>query len=154
MSTPIEGRLDARGMKMALVVSRFHDTLTSQLLHGAADCLVRHGLTEEELAVHWVPGTFEIPLVAQQLANSGKHDAVICLGVLVRGETAHFDLIASEVSRGVAQAGLAAGVPVAFGIVTAESFDQAAARSGGKMGNRGFDAAQTAIEMVDLLRQL
>ncbi len=153
-SDPIAGRLDAKGMKVALLVSRFHEALTSQLLDGARDCLLRHGAAAADLLVVHVPGTFEIPLIAQRLAQSGKHVAVVCLGVLIRGETPHFELIASEVCRGVAQVAQATGVPVTFGVVTAESFDQAAARAGGKMGNRGYDAAQAAIEMVDLIRRM
>ena len=149
-----EGRLDARGMKVGLVVSRFHEALASRLLEGAVDCLVRHGAAEEDLRVVRVPGVFEIPLLAQRLARSGKVDSVVCLGVLIRGETPHFDLVAAETARGVARAGLDSGVPVVLGIVTAESADQAAERAGGKVGNRGFDAALSAIEMVDLLRRL
>ena len=149
-----QGRLDARGMKVALVVGRFHDSTSSRLLQGAIDGLVRHGAAEEDLRVVRVPGCFEIPMVADRLAKSGRWDAVICLGVLVRGETPHFDLVAAEAARGLARAALDSGVPVVFGIVTAESPDQAADRAGGKMGNRGFDAALTAIEMVDLLRGL
>ncbi|MGD8377567.1 MAG: 6,7-dimethyl-8-ribityllumazine synthase [Acidobacteriota bacterium] len=148
------GGLDARGMKVALIVSRFHEAITSRLLQGAVDCLLRHGAQETDLEVVRVPGSFEIPLVARRIAGAGKVDAVVCLGSLIRGETPHFDLVAAETARGIARAAEGSGIPVVFGVVTAESSDQAAERAGGKAGNRGFDAALTAIEMVDLLRGL
>jgi 6,7-dimethyl-8-ribityllumazine synthase len=141
-------------MRFALVLTRFHEAIGSRLLDGARDALLRHGAAEADLSEVRVPGAFEIPLVAQRLARSGKFDAVICLGAVIRGETPHFDLVAAEAARGVARAALDAGVPVTFGVVTAESPDQAADRAGGKLGNRGFDAALAAIEMVDLLRRL
>lgn len=148
------GGLDAREMKVALIVSRFHEAITSRLLQGAVDCLLRHGAQEADLEVVRVPGSFEIPMVARRIAGSGKVDAVVCLGALVRGETPHFELVAAETARGIAGAAESSGIPVVFGVVTAESSDQAAERAGGKAGNRGFDAALTAIEMVDLLRGL
>jgi 6,7-dimethyl-8-ribityllumazine synthase len=150
----VDGRLDASGLRFALVVSRFNAAASERLLAGATDCLIRHGASEGHLTVARVPGSFEIPLVAQRLARSGKHDAVVCLGVLIRGETPHFDLIANEVARGLVQVGLETGVPVTFGVVTAETAEQAADRSGGKHGNRGADAALAAVEMADLLRRL
>jgi len=146
--------MDARGLRFALVASRFNDALVARLVDGAVDCLRRHGAEPADLTLVRVPGSFEIPLAAHKLARSGRHDAVICLGALVRGETPHFDLIAAEVSRGVGAAALGAGVPVTFGVVTAETAEQASDRAGGKMGNRGFDAALAAIEMADLMRRL
>ena len=149
-----EGGLNAGGFRVALVVSRFNSTTSERLLDGAMDCLRRHGAAEEDLTLVRVPGSFEIPLMARKLAKSGKHDAVVCLGAVIRGETPHFDLVAAEVTKGIATVGLETGIPVTFGVVTAENPEQAADRAGGKMGNRGADAAMAAIEMVDLLRRL
>ena len=154
MSTTHEGRLDASGLRFAIVVSRFNETITRSLLEGARDCLRRHGADERTLAVAWVPGAFEIPLVAQRLARSGQFDAVICLGAVIRGATAHFEHVAGQAAAGVARVALDTGIPVAFGILTTETIEQAVERAGTKAGNKGFDAALSAIEMVNLLRQI
>lgn len=146
------GRLDATGMRVAIVVARFNDVVAQRLLEGAVDTLVRHGASQADLTVAWVPGSFEIPLVAQELASSGRHDAVVCLGVVVRGETPHFDFVAGEASKGVGAIALRTGVPTTFGVVTTETLEQAIDRAGGKHGNKGVDAALAAIEMVNLLR--
>ena len=150
----IEARLDAKGLKFAIVMSRYNDFAVARLLTGALDALVRHGAEEKDVTLVKVPGSFEIPQVVQKVAAAGKHDAVIALGVLIRGETPHFDMVASEVTRGLGHVALGTGVPVAFGIVTAESADQATDRAGGKMGNRGWDAALSAIEMARLGKDL
>ncbi len=150
----IEGMLDAEGLRFALVVSRFNEALTSRLESGAVDCLLRHGAAEEDLTVFRVPGAWEIPLVASRVARTGDFDAVISLGVLVRGGTAHFDLIAAEVAKGIASTSIEIGVPMTFGVVTAETLEQAVERSGTKHGNKGWDAALAAIEMARLFRGL
>ena len=157
-----EGDLIGTGMKIAIVVSRFNELLSNRLLSGAMDGLVRHGVDEADIDVAWVPGAFEIPLVAQKLARSlssaskptPRYDAVIALGVVIRGATPHFDYIAAEVSKGVARIGLETGVPVVFGVVTADTIEQAVERAGTKSGNKGFAAACAAIEMANLLEQL
>jgi len=154
MAKEFYGELNARGKKFAIVVSRFNDFLTSKLKDGAIDCLVRHGATSDEITVIRVPGSFEIPPVAGRIAAGGKYDAVICIGALVRGQTPHFDYIASEVAKGIARAGMDSGVPVIYGVVTADTLEQAIERAGAKQGNRGFDAAMSAIEMVNLYSQL
>jgi 6,7-dimethyl-8-ribityllumazine synthase len=146
----LEGQLDATGLKFALVVSRFNEALVSRLESGAIDCLVRHGGDEADFTVIRVPGAWEIPMAAAKAAQSGAFDAVIALGVLVRGGTAHFELIAAEVAKGVAQIALSSGTPLTFGVVTAESLEQALERAGTKMGNKGWEAAQAAIEMAQL----
>lgn len=150
----VEGHLDASGLRFAMVVSRFNEALTSRLEGGAVDCLIRHGASDDDLTVIRVPGAWEIPMAAQRAAQSGAFDAVICLGVLVRGGTAHFDLIAAETSKGIAQTALATDVPLSFGVVTAESLEQALERSGTKMGNKGWDAAIAAVEMARLYQTL
>ncbi len=150
----IEGMLDAEGLRFALVVSRFNEALTSRLESGAVDCLLRHGAAEEDVTVFRVPGAWEIPLVASRVARTGDFDAVISLGVLVRGGTAHFDLIAAEVAKGLASTSIEIGVPMTFGVVTAETLEQAVERSGTKHGNKGWDAALAAIEMARLFRGL
>jgi len=150
----IEGMLDAEGLRFALVVSRFNEALTSRLESGAVDCLLRHGAAEEDLTVFRVPGAWEIPLVASRVARTGDFDAVISLGVLVRGGTAHFDLIAAEVAKGIASTSIEIGVPMTFGVVTAETLEQAVERAGTKQGNKGWDAALAAIEMARLFRGL
>jgi len=150
----IEGMLDADGLRFALVVSRFNEALTSRLESAAVDCLPRHGAIEDQITVFRVPGAWEIPLVASRVAHSGAFDAVISLGVLVRGGTAHFDLIAAEVAKGLAAASIGTGVPLTFGVVTADTLEQAVERAGTKMGNKGWDAAQAAIEMAQLYRRL
>jgi 6,7-dimethyl-8-ribityllumazine synthase len=146
--------LDASGMRIAVVASRFNPELCEKLLEGALDCLRSRGAQEEDLLVVRVPGSFEIPLVADKLARAGRHDAVVCLGALVRGETLHYELIAAEAARGIAGASVRSGVPISFGVLTAESLEQAEARAGGALGNRGEDAALAAIEMVHVLREL
>jgi 6,7-dimethyl-8-ribityllumazine synthase len=141
-------------LRFALVVSRFNEALTSRLESGALDCLLRHGASEEDVTVFRVPGAWEIPLVAAKLAALGEHDAVISLGALIRGGTSHFDLIASEVAKGLAQASMATGVPITFGVITAESLEQAVERAGTKMGNKGWEASLAAVEMVRLYQEL
>lgn len=149
-----DGRLDAKGLKVALVVSRFNEHVSQRLLSGAEDCLERHGAKAEDCLVVRVPGSWEIPLAASKLAASGTFDAIVALGALVRGETPHFDLLAAEVAKGLAQIGLSHGLPVIFGVLTTDTTDQAVERAGGKAGNKGWDAAIAAIEMADLLRRL
>jgi 6,7-dimethyl-8-ribityllumazine synthase len=150
----ITGKLDASGLKTAIIASRFNDFVTARLIEGAVDCLVRHGSGEKDVTVIRVPGSFEIPLVAKKTASSGKYDAVVCLGALIRGQTPHFDYIAAEVTKGVAQVSLDTDVPVTFGVVTADTLEQAIDRAGAKAGNKGFEAALVAVEMADLLRQI
>ena len=154
MAKMLEGLLQAKGMKFALVVGRFNDFIGSKLMEGAMDTLRRHGASEDDITVAWVPGSFEIPLAASKLAVSGKFDAVITLGAVIRGATPHFDYVAAEVSKGVAQVGLNSGVPVIFGVLTTDTIEQAIERAGTKAGNKGADAALAAIEMVDLLRKI
>ena len=149
-----EGDLIGSGLKIGIVVSRFNELLSSRLLGGALDALGRHGIPEDIVDVAWVPGAFEIPLVAMKMAASKKYDAVIALGVIIRGATPHFEYVASEVSKGVAHASLKTGVPVMFGVVTADSIEQAVERSGTKHGNKGWDVAVGAIEMANLLKGL
>jgi len=149
-----EGDLIGSGLKIGIVVSRFNELLSSRLLGGALDALGRHGIPEDSVDVAWVPGAFEIPLVAMKMAASKKYDAVIALGVIIRGATPHFEYVASEVSKGVAHASLKTGVPVMFGVVTADSIEQAVERSGTKHGNKGWDVAVGAIEMANLLKGL
>ena len=150
----IEGKIDASGLKVAIVVSRFNEFLTSKLLGGAVDCLKRSSASEDDISVVWVPGAFEIPATAKVIAESGKFNAVICLGAVIRGATPHFDFVASEVSKGVAEIGLAAKIPVIYGVLTTDTIEQAIERAGTKSGNKGFDAALSAIEMCNLFRQL
>jgi len=149
-----EGALAAKGFTFGIVVSRFNEFISARLLEGALDGLRRHGAEEDRIDVVKVPGSFEIPLVAKRLAASGRYDAIICLGAVIRGATPHFDYIAAEVSKGVAAAALETGVPVAFGVLTTDSIEQAVERAGTKGGNKGFDAACTAVEMVNLFREL
>lgn len=150
----IQGELQAKGLKFAVVVSRFNDFITSKLLDGAVDALVRHGAKEEDIDVVKVPGAFEIPLLAKKLASKGQYNAVICLGTVIRGATPHFDYVAAEVSKGVASASLETGVPIAFGVITSDTIEQAVERAGTKSGNKGFDAAITAIEMAQVMKKL
>jgi len=154
MEKQFEGKLLGEGLKFGVVVSRFNDFITQRLLQGARDALLRHGVSEADIEVAWVPGSFEIPLIAKKLAESKRYDAVICLGAVIRGGTPHFDYVASEVSKGVAKVGLDAGLPVVFGVITADNIEQSIERAGTKMGNRGFEAAEHAIEMANLLRSL
>ena len=150
----LEGKLTAKNMKVAIVVARFNEFITSKLLGGALDCLTRHEAEDKNITVAWVPGAFEIPLVAQTLAATKKYDAVICLGAVIRGATPHFDYVCAEASKGVAQVALQQQVPVAFGILTTDTIQQAVERAGTKSGNKGTDAAMSAMEMVNLLRQV
>jgi 6,7-dimethyl-8-ribityllumazine synthase len=148
MGQLFEGRFDAQGKKLALVASRFNEFFTRELLAGAEDCLRRHGVPDGDVDVAWVPGSFEIPLAAQRLARSGRYGAVVCLGCLIQGDTPHFNFLAGEVTKGIAQVSLDTGVPVVFGVITAETLEQAMERAGTKAGNKGFDAAATALEMI------
>jgi 6,7-dimethyl-8-ribityllumazine synthase len=154
MGRILEGHLDAKGMKFALVVSRFNEVVCDRLLEGAEDCLERHGAGEKQRTVVRVPGSWEIPLVVAKVAESGKYDAVIALSVLIRGETPHFDVLAASVSRGLADAGVETGIPVIFGVLTTDTLEQAMERAGAKAGNKGWDASLSAIEMVHLYRQM
>ncbi|HEY5531664.1 MAG TPA: 6,7-dimethyl-8-ribityllumazine synthase [Candidatus Anoxymicrobiaceae bacterium] len=149
-----EGKLIARNLKFGIVVSRFNEFISKNLLEGALDSLKRHEALAENIDVAWVPGSFEIPLVAQKLARSGRYDAVVCLGAVIRGNTPHFDYVAAEVSKGVARVGLDSDVPVIFGIITADTLEQAVDRAGAKAGNKGWQAALTAIEMANLMSAL
>jgi 6,7-dimethyl-8-ribityllumazine synthase len=149
-----EGVLNAKGFTFGIVVSRFNEFFSKKLLEGAIDCLQRHGADEKAIAVAWVPGGFEIPLAAKKMADSKKYDAVIALGALIRGNTPHFEYIAAEVAKGLANAGMASGRPVLFGVITTDTVEQAIERSGTKAGNKGFDAALAAIEMVNLYKVL
>jgi 6,7-dimethyl-8-ribityllumazine synthase len=150
----VQGELQAKGLRFAVIVSRFNDFITGRLLEGAADALTRHGAKEEDIDVIKVPGAFEIPLAAKKAASKGIYDAVICLGTVIRGATPHFDYVAAEVSKGVASVSLETGVPIAFGVITSDTIEQAVERAGTKSGNKGFDAAMTAIEMAQVLKKL
>ena len=150
----IEGKYNAQGLRFGIVVSRFNEFFTSKLMSGAIDCLLRHDANKEDITVAWVPGAFELPLVAKKMAESGKYDAIIALGTVIRGSTTHYDYVCNEAAKGIAQASMATGVPVAFSVVTTENLDQAIERSGTKAGNKGVDGAMTAIEMANLLRQI
>jgi len=150
----LEGELNAQGLKFAIIVSRFNEFITQRLLEGAIDALLRHGAVEEDIEIIRVPGSFEIPLTAKRLAQKGSFDSIICLGTIIRGATPHFDYIASETAKGIAMVSLETGIPVAFGVITAETIEQAVERAGTKSGNKGWDAALTAIEMAQLLRKL
>ncbi len=154
MPQSIQGQLTATGKKFAIVVSRFNEMITHRLLEGALDCLIRHNAKEEDITVVGVPGAFEIPLVAQKLAGSKKYHAVLCLAAVIRGGTEHYQYIASEVAKGIAQVGLQTGIPVIFGVLTCETIGEAMERAGTKQGNKGWDAAMSGIEMVDLLGRL
>jgi len=149
-----EGQLNAEGKHFAIVVSRFNDLVTTRLLDGAIDCLKRHGAADENIEVAWVPGAFELPIVAQKLARTGRFDVVTCLGAIVRSDTPHFDYVAGESSKGIARVGLDTGVPITFGIITADTVDQAVQRAGVKAGNRGWDAGMNAIEMASLMSSI
>lgn len=149
-----EGHLVATGLKLGIVVSRFNEFISTRLLDGALDALKRHDADMESVDIAWVPGSFEIPLVAARLADAGRYDAIICLGAIIRGSTPHFDYVASEVSKGIARVTLDKGIPAAFGIITADTIEQAVERAGAKQGNKGWQAALTAIEMANLLRAL
>ena len=152
MTRVIEGILTAKGVKFGIVVSRFNDFINKRLLDGALDALSRHGAEDENISIVKVPGSFEIPLMAQKLAGSGKYDAVICLGTVIRGATPHFEYISAEVTKGIAKVTLDSGIPVSFGILTTDNIEQAIERAGSKSGNKGWDAAMSAIEMVNVLK--
>lgn len=149
-----EGKLISEGEGYAIIVSRFNEFINSKLLSGAVDGLTRHGVKDENVDVYWVPGAFEMPLVAKKLSNSGKYDAVICLGTVIRGSTTHYELVSAEVAKGIAQVSLASGIPVIFGVLTTENIEQAIERAGTKVGNKGYDAALSAIEMTRLLNNI
>lgn len=150
----LEGSFAAKNMKIGIVVARFNEFITSKLLTGALDGLKRHEVSEENIDIAWVPGAFEIPLVASKMAQSGRYDAVICLGAVIRGSTSHYDYVCNEVSKGIAQVSLSTGLPVLFGVLTTENIEQAIERAGTKSGNKGYECACGAIEMVNLLHQL
>ena len=150
----LEGNVVAKGIRVGIVAARFNEFITSKLVGGALDGLKRHDVKEEDIDVAWVPGAFEIPLIASEMAKCGKYDAVICVGAVIRGDTTHYDYVCNEVSKGIAQVGLATGVPVLFGVITTENIEQAISRAGSKGGNKGYDCALSAIEMVNLLRQM
>ena len=154
MIKKIEGNLNAQGKKYVLAASRFNEFITNKLVEGAIDCLTRHGAVAADISVVWVPGAFELPLIAEKLANSKKYDAVVCLGAVIKGETPHFDYVANEAAKGIAQVSMSSGKPVIFGVITADSLEQAIERAGTKAGNKGWDAALSAIEMSDLLTKL
>lgn len=149
-----EGMLLGDGLKFGIIVARFNDFITHKMLDGAQDALLRHGVNEEDIEITWVPGSFEIPLVAQKLANTKRYDAIICLGAVIRGGTPHFEYVASEVTKGIAQVGLNTGLPVIYGVLTADTLEQAIERAGTKQGNEGAKAAMTAIEMANLLNSI
>ena len=150
MGRKFEGNFDARAKRIAIVGSRFNDLFTNELMEGALDCLHRHGVTDEQIDTAWVPGGFEIPFAAKRFVQTGRYAAVICVGCLIQGDTPHFHYVSGEVTKGIAQVSLESDIPVIYGIVTAETLDQAIERSGTKAGNKGFDAALTALEMIDL----
>ncbi|HJD13584.1 MAG TPA: 6,7-dimethyl-8-ribityllumazine synthase [Candidatus Ruminococcus avistercoris] len=150
----LEGKVIGQGMKIGIVAARFNEFIVSKLLSGAVDGLVRHGVEEDDITAAWVPGAFEIPLMAEKMAQSGKYDAIICVGAVIRGSTSHYDYVCNEVSKGIAQVGLKSGIPVLFGVVTTENIEQAIERAGTKAGNKGYDCALSAIEMVNLMRQM
>ena len=151
----LEGKLVApQGMRVGIVASRFNEIIVNKLLGGAVDGLVRHGVEEENITAAWVPGAFEIPVVAQKMASSGKYDAVICLGAVIKGSTSHYDYVCAEVSKGIAAVGLNTGIPVMFGVLTTDNIEQAIERAGTKAGNKGYDAACSAIEMVNLMKNI
>ena len=154
MNQHFEGMLLGKGLKFGLVVSRFNEFITKKLYEGAQDALLRHGVNKEDIEITWVPGTFEIPLIAKKLAQTKRYDAVICLGAVIRGGTPHFDYIAAEVTKGIAKVSLDTGLPVIYGIITADTLEQAIERAGTKAGNKGFEAAVSAIEMANLVKSL
>lgn len=154
MANIIEGKLNAGGLKIAVIVSRFNSFICDRLVEGALDALVRHGAVSEDVDIVRVPGAFEIPVAAQKVAASGRYDALICLGAVIRGATPHFDYVSAEVSKGIASVSLEAGLPIAFGVLTTDSIEQAIERAGTKAGNKGFEAAVSAIEMVNLFKAI
>lgn len=152
--TEVRGTFDARGRRFAVAAARFNEIVVAKLVDGALECFRAHGLAEDDLLVAWAPGAFDLPLLARRLAESGLYDAVVCVGAVVRGETAHFDYVAGEAARGIRQAAMETGVPVLFGVLTTETMDQALDRAGGKHGNKGWDSAMAAMEMASILDQL
>jgi 6,7-dimethyl-8-ribityllumazine synthase len=154
MSKNFEGMLLGKGLKFGLVVSRFNEFFSKKLLEGAQDALLRHGVSEDGIDIAWTPGSFEIPLIAQKLAETKKYNAIICLGAVIRGGTPHFEYIAAEVTKGIAQVNLSTGVPIIYGVITTDTLEQAVERSGTKAGNKGFDAAVSAIEMANLVKSI
>jgi 6,7-dimethyl-8-ribityllumazine synthase len=154
MSKSFEGTLVGKGLKFGVVVSRFNDFITKRLLEGAQDALLRHGVSAEDVDIAWVPGSFEIPLIAKKLAETKKYDAIICLAAVIRGGTPHFEYVASQITRGIAKVGLDAGLPVIYGVITADTLEEAIERAGTKMGNKGFQAAVTGIEVANLVKSL
>lgn len=150
----LEGKLVAKGMKVGIVVARFNEFIVSKLLSGALDGLRHHDVKEDDISVAWVPGAFEIPIAAQKMAGSGKYDAVICLGTVIRGSTSHYDYVCNEVSKGIAHVSMESQIPVLFGVLTTENIEQAIERAGTKAGNKGYDCALSAIEMVNLLKEI
>jgi 6,7-dimethyl-8-ribityllumazine synthase len=154
MAKTLQGLLTAKGKQFAIVVSRFNDFISQRLLDGALDCLIRHETDEKNITVYWVPGSFEIPMLAKKIAEVGKIHGIICLGAVIRGDTPHFDYIANEVTKGISQVSLNTGIPVSFGVITSDTIEQAIERAGTKSGNKGWDAALTAIEMADLLSKM
>jgi len=154
MPKVLEGKLSAAGLRFAVIVSRFNDFISSRLVDGAMDALVRHGADEKEVTLLKVPGAFEIPLVAKKIAESGKYDAVVCLGAVIRGATPHFEYVAAEVSKGIAAVALESNIPVTFGVLTTDNLEQAIERAGSKAGNKGYEAAVAAMEMANLFREL
>ncbi len=149
-----EGKVVGKEEKIGIVCARFNEFITNKLLGGAIDGLVRHGIEEENIDVAWVPGAFELPLIAQKMADSGKYDAVIALGSVIRGSTSHYDLVCNEAAKGIAQVGLSAKIPVMFGVITTENIEQAIERAGSKVGNKGYDCALSAIEMINLIKEI
>lgn len=154
MAGEFKGAFHGRGLRMAIAVSRFNEFLSGKLLEGARDALVRHGVEEKDIDIAWAPGSFELPLVAKKLCQKGTYHAVICLGAVIRGDTPHFDYLSAEVTKGIAQVGLDSGIPVVYGVITADTLEQAIERSGAKHGNKGFDAGMSALEMANLMREL
>ncbi len=154
MENRFEGTLLGKGLKIGMVAARFNEFITTKLIEGATDALLRHGVLAKDIQLAWVPGSFEIPFIAKKMAESKRYDAVICLGAVIRGGTPHFDYIAAEVSKGIASVGLMTGVPVIFGVLTTDTIEQAIERAGTKMGNRGFEAATAAIEMANLIKNM
>ena len=149
-----EGKLISKEIKVGIVAARFNEFITSKLLAGALDCLTRHDIPEETIDLAWVPGAFEIPMIASKMAKTGKYDVIICLGAVIRGNTTHYDYVCSEVSKGIASVSLESGIPVMFGVLTTENIEQAIERAGTKSGNKGYDCAMSAIEMVNLIREI
>ena len=148
-----EGKLTGEGLKIGIVASRFNEFITSKLISGAKDCLIRHGVKDEDITLAWVPGAYELPLIAKKMVKNMTYDAVICVGAIIRGSTSHYDMVCNETSKGIAQVSLNSGIPVLFGVLTTDTIEQAVERAGTKAGNKGYDAAMSAIEMANLMRE-